>query len=213
MNHTLSGKRIDFTMGFSGGDELSNWFLKNPKISGFCFIGRSNVGKSTLINALFNHRISKTSNAPGRTRQINLFQMEASHSSWNCFPIYFFDLPGHGYARVSRSLLKSWNQLMGRFFDLIPSTMAVIEIQDARHPNQKSDQEFFYYFQNHANKIFLVFNKIDKLKNQKEKKLFQKQKTVILAQRKISDVFCVSAKKRQGIQELEFSLINFLLKK
>ena len=211
MGHTLSGKGIHFMAGFADAEQLSDWFAKNPRISGFCFIGRSNVGKSTLINTLFNHRITRTSNAPGRTRQINLFQMEECTTSWNRFPVYLFDLPGHGYAKVPRSLLQNWNRLMDRFFNLIPNSLAVVEIQDARRLNQKSDEEFFNYFQNYNNKIFLLFNKIDKLKNQKEKQLFKKQKATLLEKRTITDAFCISAKKRQGIKELESSLISFLL--
>ena len=211
MGRTLSGKNIRFIAGFSNAEQLSDWFLKNTKITGFCFIGRSNVGKSTLINALFNQRNARTSNAPGRTQQINLFQMEENSTSWNHFSVYFFDLPGHGYAKVSKSLLKNWNLLMDRFFQLIPFSMAVIDIQDARHLNQKSDEAFFHYFKNHKNKIFPVFNKIDKLKNQKEKQFFKKESALLLKKRKIKEAFLVSAKKKQGVKQLESALIKFLL--
>ena len=209
---TLSDKNIHFVLGLSEPSQLSDWFSQNPEVFGFCFIGRSNVGKSTLINALLNHKITRISNAPGRTRQINIFKIEENPTSWNCFPIHLFDLPGHGYAKVSKSLSQKWNLLMDQFFNLIPLSLAVVDIQDARHLNQESDEEFFRYFQNHQNKIFLVCNKIDKLKNQREKQCFRNEKSLLLKNGQISNIFSISAKKKNGIEELESALINFLLK-
>ncbi|MCY4524506.1 MAG: ribosome biogenesis GTP-binding protein YihA/YsxC [Halobacteriovoraceae bacterium] len=211
MKYTLSGKKIQFETAFSDVKQLADWFLQNRKIKGFCFVGRSNVGKSMLINALFNNKITRTSNAPGRTRNINLFLMKENPDSWNKFPVYFFDLPGHGYAKVSKALLKKWNEIIDQFFNLIPHTLAVVNIQDARHLNQKSDQMFFQYIQDRKNKTFLVCNKIDKLKNQKQKHLFQNEKKKFLSANKIEHVYCISAKNKQGIKDLEISLIDFLL--
>lgn len=165
------------------------------------------MGKSTLINTLFGKNTARVSNTPGKTKGINVFHI--------CKNLYFFDLPGYGYAKVSKDLLQQWGPLMEHFFRLLPPSVAIISVQDARHINQRYDQTFFEYFESlehFKNDIFLVCNKIDKLKNQRERIQFEKEKGRMFEENRhiISEIFSVSAEKKRGIGGLKSFLLNFL---
>ncbi|MDA9189773.1 50S ribosome-binding GTPase, partial [bacterium] len=125
---------IRFERGFDNPEELEN-FLSNLSDSqkALCFVGRSNVGKSSLINALFKNGMAKVSNTPGRTREINVFSFIYQKQEY-----LFFDLPGYGYAKISKSIQKLWRELIVTFFESIPPSFIVIAIQDARHPFQSA---------------------------------------------------------------------------
>ena len=139
---------------------------------GLGLVGRSNVGKSSLINALFGKCLAKTSKTPGRTRSINIFQL-----STNCGrPLWLFDLPGYGFAKVSQNMRQDWDSLMATFFELAPSSLLLANIQDARHPKTSADDEFHRFLRPFAFPLFVIFNKMDKLKTQRQRALFKRQK-------------------------------------
>lgn len=200
--------KCKFVRGFPKANEMASWLNQHPEILGFAFCGRSNVGKSTLINSLFGKSIARTSNTPGRTREINLFSFQLGEDPKE---YYFFDLPGYGHAKVSKQMHKEWGDLMDQFFRNIPAELCVLNIQDSRHPMQKADIQFTYYLENIANLKVLVFNKLDKLKTQKDRSKFQKEKESIFRQAKwAQQIHFVSAEKRQGINELELAMWNYL---
>ena len=202
-----------FVMGAQNAKQISKWIEENPQAIGFAMVGRSNVGKSSLINTFFGAKTAKTSKTPGRTREINVFKFELENlpaEQNNCF--YLYDLPGYGFANVSKEMIKNWHSLMDTFFNEANPFTLLLNIQDGRHPNQDSDQQFQDYIRPLELDTYLVFNKLDKLKKQKEKAALQKLKPQIYqAYKWVKQIFFVSAEKRTGCEQLQDNLINFLL--
>lgn len=119
-------------------------------------VGRSNVGKSTLINALFNNKkLAKTSSTPGRTREINYFQFSGN---------YIVDLPGYGYAQTSKTLKESWVKLIKEYMVGRQQLKRVYILIDARRDIKPIDIEFFKLLDEAAVSYFIVFTKSDKAK-------------------------------------------------
>ncbi len=198
-------------MGFEKNGQLQSWLELNPQAIGFAFLGRSNVGKSSLINSLFGKKTARVSNTPGRTQQINIFEFEI-YGIDNVF--YLFDVPGYGHANVSQRTMKNWNQLMDTFFQLISPLVLLINIQDARHPYQKADQHFLSYIKQLPHESYLVLNKIDKLKKQSEKAKLKLQVKELLPEFKmLKQIFELSALSKKGVDKLEESLYQYLEKK
>ena len=128
-----------------------------PDVPEFAFIGRSNVGKSSLINLLTNKeglaRISKT---PGRTREINFFSI---NDSWN-----LVDLPGYGYAKVSKSQRDQFNEFVSDYLLNRETLTGIFVLIDSRHTPQKIDLEFLAWLIEAQLPFALIFTKIDKSK-------------------------------------------------
>jgi len=207
---------VQFKYGMSNPEQLESWLQENHQnLLGFCFTGRSNVGKSSLINALFGNKTARTSKTPGRTREVNIFEFSISHNGKKdetLPPLYFFDLPGYGHAEVSSQIAKNWNVLMDILFTNLPPSMHMINIQDARHPHQKSDQKFHEYLKGFSLETSLVFNKIDKLKTQKERSKLTKMKPQLFSEYKwVKDIHFVSAEKSTGLEALEQAMISSLM--
>lgn len=123
----------------------------------FVFVGRSNVGKSTLINVLVGRRnIARTSNAPGKTRTANFYSVN------NTFCLV--DVPGYGYAQVSRAERNRWRALIGDYLAGRESLLGVIHLLDVRHKPSLDDREISGILHDLGRPVCLVFNKIDKIK-------------------------------------------------
>ncbi len=212
MNQEIINRgQTNFEMAIDSIKQMQGWWEHNQDVIGLAMVGRSNVGKSSLINALFGNKIAKISKTPGRTQKINIFTFEL-HGSEQKY--YLFDLPGYGHAEVSKTMKKNWEALMGAFFEGLNRKTLLFNIQDARHPNQTSDQEFYHYVKATEFEIFLVFNKIDKLKKQKERAALNKLKPQIYKEFKfVKQIFFVSAEKKTECHLLEESLKNFILGK
>lgn len=210
---TLKKGSAKFIMGAQNATQVSKWIDQNPEAVGFAMVGRSNVGKSSLINTFFGNKTAKTSKTPGRTREINIFKFELENmpeGSPNTF--YLYDLPGYGFASVSKDMIKNWHSLMEAFFTQSNSHTLLLNIQDARHPNQSSDQQFQEYIRPVGLDTYLVFNKMDKLKKQKEKSALNKLKPLIFQEYKwVKQIFFVSAENRTGCDQLHDNLVNYLL--
>ena len=203
--------QAQFKMEITQVAQLKSWLEKNSNAIGPAFLGRSNVGKSTLINALFGKATARTSKTPGRTRGVMVFEFKLGDIEE---PFYFFDLPGYGHADVSKEMLKNWQELMTLLFSSGPKGMLVVNVQDARHPNQRADLLFQDFLNQYNLNTFLIFNKTDKLKKQKEKAALKKLKLKLYEQYTwVEQIFFTSAEKKDGIKPLEDSLINYLLKK
>lgn len=128
------------------------------------FCGRSNVGKSSLINAIFNGKIARTSKTPGRTQAINVFKYTVEKDGEER---YFMDLPGFGYAKVSKTMREQWNQTFSYFFEVLPADTIIFHIQDSRHPFTEVDQQFLSFLSGGVFENYLLLNKYDKMKTQK----------------------------------------------
>ena len=205
MNQIPKGK-TKFLLSITDTVQISHWFQKHDKIKSLAMVGRSNVGKSTLINSLFGKEIARTSKTPGRTRAINVFEFEINEKKR-----YLYDLPGYGYAKVSKSLRQQWDQLIDLYFRSLGQETLIINIEDARHPQQQADKNLHHYLRQFHLSIFLVFNKLDKIKTQKDKGILEKNKKEIRDNYKwVQEIFYISAKSKQGLNHLESSLVQFL---
>ena len=121
------------------------------------FAGRSNVGKSSLLNALTGRKaLARTSNTPGRTRELNYFSLGE--------PLYIVDMPGYGYARASKSLIKGWTKLVHDYLKGRAPLLRVFLLIDARHGLKSTDREILTLMDDAAVSYQAVFTKIDKPK-------------------------------------------------
>jgi GTP-binding protein len=145
-------------------------------VSEVVFLGRSNVGKSSTINGLTSRKsLAKSSATPGKTQLINFFDVRYIYDEqdWN---IRFVDLPGFGYAKVSKDLKGAWQKNLVEFIKHRVSIRVFIHLRDARHPNAQIDKDVEKYVKEfiRGDQLYLnVFTKIDKL-NQKEKTALKK---------------------------------------
>ena len=108
MSYTIRPQSAQFKMGISDINQFEQWLADHRDIIGVSFVGRSNVGKSSLINALVSKKIAITSKTPGRTRQLNFFSVGDK--------LNLVDMPGFGYAKVSKAEIGSWEKLIYRYF-------------------------------------------------------------------------------------------------
>jgi GTP-binding protein len=135
-----------------------------PTMPEFAFIGRSNVGKSSLINMLTNRNgLAKTSSSPGKTQLINHFLI---NENW-----YLVDLPGYGYAKVSKVARAEWGRMINFYLRHRQNLMCVCVLIDSRHPPQAADLEFMEKLGHEGIPFVLVFTKIDKQSTAQTKEL------------------------------------------
>lgn len=132
-----------------------------------CFAGRSNVGKSSLINALTGRKaLARTSNTPGRTQEINFFTMGAEH--------YLVDVPGYGFANAPVAVVGKWQRLLKNYLSGRPSLRRVFLLIDARHGPKSVDQEIMQLLDRSAVPFQVVMTKCDKLKKGDLEKVTEK---------------------------------------
>jgi GTP-binding protein len=129
----------------------------SSSVKGIAFAGKSNVGKSSVINSLLNRKnLAKTGAQPGKTVHVNYFLIDDR--------VYFIDLPGYGYAKVSASEKERWGKLMESFFAGNDTYDIGIFIVDARHKPTQNDVTMAEYFKSSGKKFAVIANKTDKLK-------------------------------------------------
>ncbi|HEY8660004.1 MAG TPA: ribosome biogenesis GTP-binding protein YihA/YsxC [Hanamia sp.] len=133
----------------------------------YAFIGRSNVGKSSLINMLCNNeKLAKTSNSPGKTQMINHFEIRSvpKAGDFNETKWYLVDLPGYGFAKISQSARRRWEQMIENYLRKRDNLVNVFVLIDARHSPQKLDLEFIKRLGLWEIPFTLIFTKADKEK-------------------------------------------------
>lgn len=170
-----------------------------PAFPEFGFIGRSNVGKSSLINMLTNRKgLAKTSSTPGKTQLINHFII---NESW-----YLVDLPGYGYAKVSKTSKSTWDKMIRDYLKFRPNLMYVFVLIDVRHEAQKNDLEFIQWLGENGIPFVLIFTKADKLSAEQVNQSVEKyRKTLSETWEELMPMFVSSAEKKRGRDEiLEF---------
>lgn len=168
----------------------------NPTKPEYAFIGRSNVGKSSLINMLCQRKaLAKTSSTPGKTQLINHFLI---NENW-----YLVDLPGYGYARTSKSKSKTWQKFISDYILKRENLMNVFVLVDCRHSPQKIDIEFMQWLGENQVPFSIVFTKLDKL-NATEKSKFQQayQKELLQYWEELPPQFVTSATSAEGREEI-----------
>ncbi|MGH2305785.1 ribosome biogenesis GTP-binding protein YihA/YsxC [Campylobacter taeniopygiae] len=168
------------------------------------FLGRSNVGKSSLINSLCKQKnLAKSSSTPGKTQLINFFEVLCQKDE-DKFNIHFVDLPGFGYAKVSKNLKEEWNVYLDEFLRLRTSIKLFIHLIDSRHIGLEIDKELDGYlkgFLKPDQKVLKVFTKCDKLNQSEKAKLKNNFKDAIL----------ISNLNKFGLDKLENEIINQVL--
>ena len=133
--------------------------LPKPDRCEIALIGRSNVGKSSLINRLVDHQgLAKSSAQPGKTRLINHFSVEMQGAP----PLYLVDLPGYGYAKASKKDIEAWNIMMRNYLRKRPNLVCVMQLLDSRLPPQKVDLEFTNQLGEWSVPFVMVYTKTDK---------------------------------------------------
>ncbi len=162
----------------------------------FVFIGRSNVGKSSLINMLCNRdKLAKVSSTPGKTQLINVFLINKRFK--------VIDLPGFGYAKVSQKLRKSWGLMIEYYLTNRSNITCVFILIDSRLEPQKIDIEFISWCAEQNLPLALIYTKIDKSKiNIINRNISKMRSTLLPAFQSMPDVLLTSAEKRTGKEEV-----------
>lgn len=168
----------------------------DEKLPEFAFIGRSNVGKSTLINMLTDQKkLAKTSAVPGKTQLINHFLI---NEAW-----HLVDLPGYGWAKVSKTEKNKWVKMIDKYIYYRPNLIGVFVLVDSRHEPQKPDLEFIQKLGENEVPFTLIFTKIDKLGKTLVQKNIAKYKRVLLSQwEELPMMFLSSSETSQGKEEI-----------
>jgi len=147
----LFHKKCDFMLGVAKLEQLPDADL--PEVA---FSGRSNVGKSSIINALFyQKKLAKTSNTPGRTQQLNYFKLDDR--------LYLVDLPGYGFAKAPESMVKNWQRLIMAYLQGRVNLKRVFLLIDSRHGIKKVDSDIMEMLDKAAVTYQIVLTKIDKI--------------------------------------------------
>jgi len=139
-----------------------------PSAPEIAFLGRSNVGKSSLINALVGDKIAKTSNTPGRTQTINFFDLRRPGKPRTEF--FFVDLPGYGYARVPKTITTLWSQFIDPYLKTRSSLALCLSLVDVSIPPQKLDLQLIDWLRHHDRPFLVVATKADRISNNQLRK-------------------------------------------
>lgn len=174
--------------------------LPPPVKPEYAFIGRSNVGKSSLINMLVNKKgLAKTSQTPGKTQLINHFII---NDTW-----YLVDLPGYGYARISKSKKEDWDKFIRNYLNKRESLQCVMVLIDSRLEPQKIDLEFCNMLGEKGLPFALIFTKADKQSATKtDQNVAQFKKALLATFEEVPDVFITSSESGLGRDEV----LNFI---
>ncbi len=185
-------KNSEFTISAS---EKSGFV--QDELSQIAFVGKSNVGKSSLINSLLNRKgLAKTSQMPGKTRLVNYFLINAE--------FYFVDLPGYGYAKIPESEKVKWQHLVGDYLLDNPRLKLAVTIIDIRHSAMEHDLSMIEWFDHYNIPQLVVLNKADKLSNNQlaQQKRYYKEILKKYKDTQIVEYSTVSHKNRDTVLEI-----------
>lgn len=186
-------KSTKFIKGIVGDDKILADGI--PQIA---FIGRSNVGKSSLINTLTNSKISRTSALPGRTTEINIFLINDS--------FYLVDLPGYGFARASGTGREKIGELIDSYlFNSLYHQKKVVLIIDANVGFTERDMLMLSELENHNKDFIIIANKIDKMSQSEYYKKFIEIKKVVGEH----EIIPFSTKNKKGLEALSDKIFNY----
>ena len=167
--------------------------------SEIAFSGRSNVGKSSLINKLFNRKnLARVSSVPGKTTTVNFFKSDE---------VRFVDLPGYGFAKRSESERIRWADLMEGYFNSSRPISLVVQLVDMRHPATADDRDMLAFLENTGYKYVVVLTKCDKLNKTERRERSEKIKDELSAYSPI-EIIEFSAQTGEGIDKLKGVIDN-----
>lgn len=196
--HWLFAQNCDFMLSVAGLPQLPATSL--PEVA---FVGRSNVGKSSLINALTGRNgLAKTSNTPGRTQQLNFFNLGGQ--------LILVDLPGYGYAKVPKELVDKWVRLLKKYLAGRPQLRRVYVLVDARHGLKESDLDMMNLLDKTAVTYQLVLTKADKIKKSAQEQRMR-EATAALAKRPAAYplIMLTSSVEKDGVDRLRAEIATF----
>lgn len=168
-----------------------------------CFSGRSNVGKSSLINALTRRKkLARTSNTPGKTRSLNFYLID---SRW-----YLVDMPGYGYAKLSKKERLRWGREMKRYLLERNSLELVVIVSDIRHSFSSLDEEFAYWLAQQQIPFCILQNKTDKVSKNKVLQQKQSLKKLLDSMNIEVPLFQVSAQQPESLDDFYLFIVDFI---
>ena len=175
--------------------------LPKESLNEICFWGRSNVGKSSLLNCLTKSKIARTSKTPGRTTSLNFFEIEKK--------VRLIDFPGYGFAKRSKIKIYEWNKLIIDYLSIRKSLFAVFLLIDSRHGLMKNDVSAIELLEKLNKNFSIVLTKIDKISKKNLDNCYDSIciniNSKIFANKK---VFLTSSKKNEGIRELRKTILE-----
>ena len=195
----LFRKKCDFIIGVAKLEQLPDSDL--PEIA---FSGRSNVGKSSIINALFyQKKLAKTSNTPGRTQQLNYFKLDDR--------LYLVDLPGYGFAKAPENTVKNWQRLIMTYLQGRVSLKRVFLLIDSRHGIKKVDSDIMEMLDKAAVTYQIVLTKIDKISPKELSDVVAKTKEEIKKHAAAYPrILTTSSEKNIGLENLRTEICAFI---
>ena len=168
-----------------------------PSAPEVAFLGRSNVGKSSLLNALVGSKQAHVSSTPGRTQAINFFALRDSAA--NTQPVLLFaDLPGYGYAKISKSISSEWPKFIEPYLALRPTLALCVCLVDSKIPPQESDAQLIHYLREMDRRFVVVATKADRLSGNERVRSAAALKRGLV----VDDLLLCSAKTELGLKEL-----------
>jgi len=178
--------------------------LPDDSLPEVAFAGRSNVGKSSLLNALVEQKaLARTSNTPGRTREVNYFRLDER--------LYLVDLPGYGYARASKKEVAGWNRLIQDYLKGRASLRRVFLLIDARHGLKESDKPTLALMDTAAVSYQVVLTKVDKVKGSElEKVVGRTSKELAKHPAAHPELIATSARKGAGLSDLRAAILTLM---
>ena len=180
---------------------ISSSFPKNnfPEIA---FAGKSNVGKSSLINALMNRKaLARTSSSPGKTQTVNFYRVNGN--------LYYVDLPGYGYAKVSEEIKAKWGKMIERYLHTSEQLKAVFLLIDIRHEPSANDKLMYSWVREQGFKPIIIATKLDKINRSQVPKHIKMLKESLNLE-KNTKVFPFSALNKQGKEEIIEEIENLI---
>jgi GTP-binding protein len=174
--------------------------LPDPNLPEVAFAGRSNVGKSSLLNSLTGRKtLARTSNTPGRTRELNFFNLAGR--------LMLVDLPGYGYARASKTDIARWNETLRSYLRGRPNLQRLCLLVDARHGVKAGDEEMMTMLDTSAVVYRVVLTKMDKLSATEQEQVTAKVAAALKSHpAALPELITTSARKNSGIAELRADL-------
>ena len=168
-----------------------------------CFAGRSNVGKSSLINALMNKkRLARTSNVPGKTQQMNYYNISDS--------CYFVDLPGYGYAKVPKRERERWGRNIREYLEKRKTLRLILHVVDSRHKPTELDQDFFYWMATNEMPFSVLMSKAAKLSNNKRAKSKADVRKILAEMNIEVPILAYSSESKLGIEAVQDLISEFV---
>jgi GTP-binding protein len=179
--------------------------LPDDDYAEIAFAGRSNVGKSSLINALFNQKkLAKNSSTPGRTQQLNFFNFDNK--------LYLVDLPGYGYAEAPEKLVKQWQNILKTYLRGRPNLRRVFLLIDSRRGIKKEDLEIMKMLDEAAVSYQIILTKIDKISaTELAKTLSQTSAEIAKHAAALPDIVVTSSEKKIGLDMCKAEICSFMV--